>query len=247
MAPLTGRTGKAGQAARRGVRLTGILRRGGCVHELQGVQQVTDTLQSLLSVQGVWTEHASPPVPDHALLSAVDAYVKARWRKPPPRPVRDNVGLFSLADEARASRVFSREADLTWEPSRYHDPPMRTSPEPFAAFVMKLIRDRNLSEVGVYTKARLDKRQFAKIRNGACPTGDPYTPSKETALALALALELSLDEAGVLLRKAGLALSDAIKRDVIVSYLLENRRYSVDEANVVLYANRCPLLGTQNR
>lgn len=121
------------------------------------------------------------------------------------------------------------------------------SPEPFAAFVMKLIRDRDLSEVEVYTKARLDKRQFAKIRKGACPTKDTYTPSKETALALALALELSLDETGTLLKKAGLALSDAIKADVIVSYFLENRRYNVDEANEVLYANGCTLLGTQSR
>jgi hypothetical protein len=112
---------------------------------------------------------------------------------------------------------------------------------------MTLIRVKNLSEVEVYTKARLDKRQFAKIRKGARPSGDPYTPSKETAVALALALELSLDEAGILLKKAGLALSDAIKADVIVSYFLEKRRYSVDEVNAVLYANGCPLLGTQSR
>lgn len=209
--------------------------------------KVTATLKSLLLyLLGIRTETASPPAPDHALLSAVDAYVKAKWREPPP-PVRESIGRFKLVDEDREDGVFPRGAGLTWETSRYYDPPRRTLPEPFAAFVMKLIRDSNLSEVGVYTKARLDKRQFAKIRKGARPTGDPYTPSKETALALALALELSLDEAGVLLRKAGLALSDAIKRDVIVSYLLENRRYSVDEANIVLYANRCPLLGTQNR
>ena len=216
---------------------------------------MTATLKSLLlSLRGVQTETASTPVPDHALLSAVDAYVKAKWREPLP-PVQDigNRVLFRLADEpvltldrGTRSRLSDKPA-LTWETARYHDPPRRTSPVPFAAFVMKLIRDRNLSEVKVYTKARLDKRQFAKIRKGARPTGDLYKPSKETAMALALALELSLDEAGILLRKAGLALSDAIKADVIVSYFLENRRYSVDEANAVLYANRCPLLGTQNR
>lgn len=213
------------------------------------------TLKSqLLSLLGFQPEPASPPVPDHALLSAVDAYVKAKWREPLP-PARDihSSTRFRLADESvltlgsDARYKLSDKPALTWETSRYHDPPRRTSPEPFAAFVMTLIRVKNLSEVEVYTKARLDKRQFAKIRKGARPSGDPYTPSKETAVALALALELSLDEAGILLKKAGLALSDAIKADVIVSYFLEKRRYSVDEVNAVLYANGCPLLGTQSR
>lgn len=204
---------------------------------------MTAALKSLLlSLLGVRTGPASPPIPDHALASAVDAYVKAKWREPPPPSVR-----YRLRDVDLAPGVFPRGAGLTWETSRYHDPPRRTSPEPFATFVMKLIRDRDLSEVEVYTKARLDKRQFAKIRKGARPTGKPYTPSKETAVALALALELSLDEAGTLLKKAGLALSDAIKADVIVSYFLEKRRYSVDEANAILFANGCPLLGTQSR
>ena len=208
---------------------------------------MTATLKSLLlSLLGVPTVPFSPPVPDRALSSAVDAYIKTKWQPPPP--VQDCGIRYRLATEIDlAPGVFPRGAGLTWETFRYHDPPRRTSPEPFAAFVMKLIRDRNLSEVEVYTKARLDKRQFAKIRKGARPTGKPYTPSKETAVALALALELSLDEAGTLLKKAGLALSDAIKADVIVSYFLENRRYSVDEANAVLYANGCPLLGTQSR
>lgn len=190
----------------------------------------------LLSLLGVRTKPASPPVPDRALSAAVDAYVKTKWQPPPPE--QDSGVRFRLSED---------ETNLTWGTSQYHDPPRRTSLEPFAASVIKLIRDRNLSEVDVYTKARLDKRQFAKIRKGARPTGKFYTPSKETAVALALALELSLDKAGTLLKKTGLALSDAIKADVIVSYFLENRRYSVDEANEILYANGCPLLGTQSR
>jgi hypothetical protein len=44
-------------------------------------------------------------------------------------------------------------------------------------------------------------------------------PSKRTAIALAIALELTLEETGDLLKRAGYALSRSQKFDVIVEYL----------------------------
>lgn len=197
--------------------------------------------QSLLSLLGAKREPAPPPEPEPELSAAVAEYLQTNWEKPSPAP---QISVHECQNIR--FRIVDSE-NLNWPLALYHNTPKRASPVPFAAHVMRLISDRHLCEVTVYKKARLDKRQFARIRRGACSTNDVYTPSKTTALALALALELSLEETETLLKKAGLALSDAIKSDVIVRYFLENRIYCVDKVNSILHANGCALLGSRPR
>ena len=86
---------------------------------------------------------------------------------------------------------------------------------------------------------------FNKIKQSALyPDSRSYKPSKTTALALALALELSLDETNDLLKKAGLALSHSDKGDVIVEYFLVHHMYDIFEVNEVLFRFDQPLLGS---
>ncbi|MNP62358.1 hypothetical protein D3C76_1576300 [compost metagenome] len=68
-------------------------------------------------------------------------------------------------------------------------------------------------------------------------------PSKRTAVALAVALELTLDETEDLLRRAGYALSRSQKFDVIVEYFIVNGHYEIYEINEVLFKYDQPLLG----
>jgi hypothetical protein len=68
-------------------------------------------------------------------------------------------------------------------------------------------------------------------------------PSKRTAVALAVALRLSLDETKDFLRRAGYALSHAVIFDVIVEYFIANGKYDVFEINEVLFEYDQPLLG----
>ncbi|MDC7229198.1 MAG: RNase III inhibitor, partial [Sphaerochaetaceae bacterium] len=68
---------------------------------------------------------------------------------------------------------------------------------------------------------------------------------KRTVIALAIALELTLDEADNLLEKAGYALSHSSIFDVIIEYFIVHKQYKILEINEVLFSYDQPLLGSQ--
>ena len=128
-----------------------------------------------------------------------------------------------------------------FDPARY----MFTLEEGFAQTVLKIIDEKGLTDPQCYTRANLSRAVFNKLKQSAlAPEKCTYSPSKSTALALVIALELSLEEANELLKKAGFAISHSNKRDIIVEYFLIHRLYDIYALNEVLFRFDLPLLGS---
>ena len=124
------------------------------------------------------------------LFRAVERYIKKHYEAENDFPI---IGLDMGGFDRIGSRGLGTPTDAVPKPGRalrgILDALLKMTDKTFTEKLMGLIKKNGNKASDIYIKAGITRQHFSKIKSHA-----DYQPSKETALAFAVVLHLSLDE-----------------------------------------------------
>ena len=138
-----------------------------------------------------------------------------------PRPMMDAKGLSLGSARNKSLGEYMRDMDKSFQEKLFD-----------------LIDKSGMTDVECYKRANVDKRTFSKIKSNK-----NYKPSKQTAIAFAIALQLDLEGTQDLLATVGFTLSRSNVFDKIIRYFIQNGNYNIFEINEALFEFDQSLLG----
>jgi len=173
------------------------------------------------------------------LFSDIAEYIDDRYAAEHTDYRRERFSGFFRGDSVRASVEDAAPVCMAMEVAPENlDELLKGIDAGFSETLLMLIDRTGKSDSEIYKKANVDRKLFSKIRNNP-----EYRPSKATAIAFAIALELDITETKDLIGRAGYALSHSSKFDIIIEYFIERKNYNVFEINEALFAFDQNLLG----
>ena len=209
-----------------------------CGHPLDGREVSAAEAQrpeDLAAIPRPWNATDAPDVVGYSMPAPEAAPMpKAAAAAPAPKG-RRRFGAPSTAPR-RAERESAAAPTLTAERPPSLGDMLAHMDAPFSMMLMQLIDARGLTDAQVYKRANISRQHFSKMRNPG------YRPTKKTVIALAIALELPLEDMRELLARAGFALSHSDKSDIIVEYFVSHGNYDMFAINEALFAYDQPLL-----
>ena len=105
---------------------------------------------------------------------------------------------------------------------------------PFADKLLEWIRVKGFDHVEVYRRACIADKHFSKIISSNRRNPD-YVPKKETVVAFAIGLRLTLDETQALLWHAGYTLSTNLPADAVYMKFITQQKYNIVDINFALH------------
>ena len=192
-------------------------------------------LEDLAAIPQPWSASEAPAAASYS-MPAPDAAPREKAQIAAPLPKgRRHFGAPSAAPK-RAERESAAAPTLTAERPPSLGDMLARMDAPFSMMLMQLIDARGLTDAQVYKRANISRQHFSKMRNPG------YRPTKKTVIALAIALELPLEDMRELLARAGFALTHSDKSDIIVEYFVSRGNYDMFAINEALFAYDQPLL-----
>lgn len=148
------------------------------------------------------------------------------------RRTRSGMPLNSAYHQIAAQDILNSDSDIL------DDILKRKTGKSFTDKLMEHIIASGKENAEVYKKANIDRKLFSKILNTP-----GYQPKKDTAIALALALELDITQTNELLRCAGLAFSEGSIRDSYIRLCIENKICDINRMNIWLFDKGMAMIG----